>query len=485
MSDPILETLATALGPYLNAQKARQYGVGRKHDITGTPVTNQYMHGPEGMLTFPGVDPAVFQAIMGDDSIIGNLPATPSVYTNPTYWTMTGIRDITGDQKSDVCDDAPVAGLMKGCLVTSVFGRYELATPLLELNRLGQRNDRADPLDLRLIGTPIGSSGAFRGNAGTAAPADVLTNEISAKFFELDMAFHRLLVDQIWNGNPTNNAAAGGYKEMTGIALLVNTGYHDAETGIACAAMDSYVSDFGNRRVDTNGEQLVAYVTNLYRQVKERARRSGVTPVRWAFAMRPDLFYEITAIWPCSYLTYRCTAAGGSTNNAVIDAQDAVRIRDEMRAGAYLLIDGERVEVLLDDAITELDGNSSGGNFPRGCFASDIYLLPFSVAGRSTLYLEYADYQNPSLRDAIGEQILARVEGAFITWPRQTNLCLQWQSKIEPRLVLRTPWLAARLQNVVYCPIEHTREPFPNDPYFVNGGRSSRNGPSFYQLWNS
>ena len=45
------------------------------------------------------------------------------------------------------------------------------------------------------------------------------------------------------------------------------------------------------------------------------------------------------------------------------------------------------------------------------------------------------------------------------------------------------PWLAARLQNVQYCPLQHTRQPFPDDPYFVDGGRTSRPGPSFYDIW--
>ena len=64
--------------------------------------------------------------------------------------------------------------------------------------------------------------------------------------------------------------------------------------------------------------------------------------------------------------------------------------------------------------------------------------------------------------------ILGRIEGAFLSWPRQTNQCVVWQTKVEPRLVLRTPWLAARLQNVVYCPTQHVRESFPADPYHVD-----------------
>lgn len=487
----VLEQLAAALAPMLAQQKARQFGLdptmyGLKHDASGTPISVGYSHGPGGRLTFPGVDPTMFNAAMGFTSMLSMLPTTPSVYTNPTYMTITGVQDDTGSEKEDVCDDAPVAGLMKGCLVTSVFGRYERATGELELNRLGQRNDRADPLDLTLVGTPFANAGIFgSGPQDPNAPSDVLVNEVSRKFWERNVSFHRLLSRQLWQGSPANNSGGGGYKEMTGISVLVNTGYADAETNVACSAMDSYISNFNYGSISSNGSAIVASVTNMYYQVKRRAEMMGLMPVRWVFAMRSQMFYELSAVWPCAYLSYRCNPSSGATE--FIDAQDAVRFRDEMRAGRYLLIDGERVEVVLDEGISELNGNNSGGNFPAGCFSSDIYLIPMSVVGgRAVTFLEYYDYGNASLSSALaaGNGTMGRVEGAFLTWWRQTNQCVVWQSKIEPRLVMRTPWLAARLQNVVYCPIQHERDAFPDDPYFVNGGGTSRNGPSFYTpLW--
>jgi hypothetical protein len=467
------------------------YGFGEKHDITGTPAPlsgDGLSHGPGGRFTFPGVDPIMFSAMMGTSSILSQLPTMGSVYTDPTYYTLTGVTDDTGNEKEDVCDDAPVAGLMKACLTHSVFGRYERATQQLEINRLGQRIDRADPLDLRLVGTPFEQAGIFNsGPEDPSQPGDLLVNEVARKFWERNVSMYRLLSRQLWRGNPTNNSGGGGYKELTGLDLLINTGYKDIETGVACTAVDSYVVNFGHTRVDSSGSQIVAALTNMMHQLKFRAQRSGVEPVRWVIAMRHTLFYELTAIWPCSYLSYRCAVAPGmqAPMQGVIDAQDAVRFRDEMRAGQYLLIDGTRVEVVTDDGIEELNGNDSGGNFPNGCFESSIYVLPMSVAGRAVTYLEYFQYANPSIQDALGNMILGRIEGPWITWPRQTNLCVQWQSKVEPRLVLRTPWLAARLDNVVYCPIDHEQDGFPDDPYFRNGGGTGRSGPSFYELWNS
>jgi hypothetical protein len=482
----VLEELAASLAPILDKQKALQYGTGYKHDASGTPISVGYSHGPGGLLTFPGVDNSVFHTVMGNMSILGQIPATPSVDTNPTYFTVTGVQADTGNEMTDPCDNAPTAGLMKGCMLTSVFGRYERATPELEVNRIGQRNDRSDPMDLTLVGSPIAASGIF--NRGASAPGDVFTNEVSRKFWELGVSFWRLLAQQLWQGTPANNSAGGGYKELTGLSTLVNTGHVDAETGAACAALDSYVGNFNHTRIDSADSDIVAAITNMYHQVFTRAEGMGMLPVRWVLAMRPQLFYELTSIWPCSYLSYRCAVSPGmvSPMQGVIDAQDAVAMRDAMRAGKYLMVDGQRIEVVLDHGIAELDGNSSGGNFPGGCFESDIYLLPMSVVGgRSVLFMNYFDFTNPSAQSAITNMWLGRTEGPFLTWPRQTNTCIVWQSKVEPRLVLRTPWLAARLQNVVYCPITQTREPFPADPYFVDGGKTSRPGPSYYSLWQS
>lgn len=473
-----MEVLAEALAPLMAQQSARQYGVGLKHDASGNPIEVGYSHGPGGLLTFPGVDPTVFHTIMGNSSIIGQLPAVPSLYTNPTFFTITGISDDVGSEKDGVCDDAPVAGLMMGCMLTSVFGRYERATPELELNRLGQRNDRADPLDLRLVGSPIASTGIFNtGVTSAAAPGDVLTNEVERKFWERNVSLWRLMSKQIWTGTPGNNTAGGGYKEMTGFQVLVNNGHVDAETGQSCNNLDSFIMDFQGATVSFNGAEIVHQITNMYHMLYRRAELTGVLPVRWVIAMRSQLFYELSAVWPCAYLSYRCNPSNGATE--FIDSQDAIRFRDEMRAGRYLLMDGQKIEVVLDDGIPE----TGAGN---GAYKSDVYFIPMSVVGgRAVTYLEYFQYQNPSLTDALGRMVLGRIEGAFLTWPRQTNQCVTWQTKVEPRLIMRTPWLAARMQNVAYTPVTHEPTAFPDDPYYVAEGRQSRLGPSYYSSWQS
>lgn len=458
----------------LRQKEEEKYSI--KHDATGTPISVGYSHGPGGLLSFPGTDPDVFHTIMGNKSLLGQLPTKPSLYTNPTYYTITGVQDRTGSEKTDPCDNAPTAGLMKGCLLTSVFGRYENATPELELNRLGQRNDRADPMDLRMIGSPIHGTGLFTTGIGNPAePADLFINEVSRKFWELGIAFHRQIAGQLWNADPANNSAGGGYKEMTGFAQLINTGHVDIETGNACASLDSIIRNFASARLDSNCDTAVQVITDILFHLDDRANRTGLTPVRYVLAMRQQLFYELTRCWPCSYLTYRCQVTGNE--QVQVNAEAQRKMQDEMWEGRYLLVDGKKIEVVLDDGIAETEAAA-------GCFDTDIYFIPMSViGGQAVTYLEYFEYQNPSMQDALSNMILGRGEGAFFVWPRQTNQCVVWQAKIEPRLVLRTPWLAARLQNVRYCPIQHLRDTFPADSYHVDGGRTSRSGPSYYSLW--
>lgn len=479
MSDTaVLDSLLDALA---ERQAVKQKGVGYKHDAGGTPIASGYFHGPGGLLSYPGTDPEVFHTIVGNKGIIGQLPTKPSLYTDPTFTILTGVQGDTGSEKTTLCGDPPYGGLTKGCIVTAPFGRYERATRELELNRLGQRVDRSDPVDLRVVGSPINANSIFGAGPGNPAmPGDLLTNEVTKFLFERAVSFHRLLSNQMWIGSPVNNAATGAYKEFLGFQGLVNTGFVDAISGTACPSLDSDVKNFNYAQVHASGPALVDSLTSMMRYLKSLASRTGVDPVRWVFVMRESAFDQVARAWPCSYLTYRCQVT--TDQELVVNGTDQVAMRDAMIQGKYLLIDGTKFEVVIDDGIPE--NTAAHPNVGESCFSSDIYIIPMSVlGGRAVTYMEYFQYANPSIRSALGNLILGEIEGAFITWPRQTNQCVVFNAKVEPRLLLRTPWLAGRLQNVQYCPLQHERDPFPDDPYFVDGGQTGRPGPSLWGLW--
>jgi len=295
------------------------------------------------------------------------------------------------------------------------------------------------------------------------------------------------LYQQLYIGNPANNNTGGGYREFPGLDILVSTGKVDAISGTTCPSLDSDVKDFNYSLVCSGVNDIVDYMAYMFRYLRHNATRMGFDPVEWVITMRPELFYEITACWPCSYLSYRCNSNSNSDVVPQLNSSEAVKFRDEMRNGSYLMIDGMRVNVIEDDGIAE-EVNGDNVNIGPGQYASNIYFLPLSVKGGfGTLYWEYKDYSKTLIPAAADGRLSQNywTDGGRFAWTSDIkNWCAIWEALIEPRVILRTPQLAGVIQNVRYQPLQHTRQPFPTDPYFKDGGATSRPGPSLYSDWN-
>jgi hypothetical protein len=471
---------------------AQQGGGGvRRKAVSSTP-TSTYAHGQGGLFSAAGLSRPLFSAmVLPIQGLQSRLPVRYSNETNPLHGIITGVTATTGSNPTGVCDDPPTAGLMKLCTHTFVFGRYSRQSRVFDIDRVGKVTNRGEFSDFQLMGNPfsgdtnIANAPTIPGFGGGNNPA---RTEVAKALFELAVSWSRDFANQIYEGNPANNTSGGGYAEFYGLNSLINTGYRDAITGIACAAADSIISSFANQNVATAAATAVRQITYVYRNLNNLAARANLSPVRWVLAMPYALFYELTDVWPCAYLSYRCTnLATGSTN--FIDAGDQTEMRDRMRGnleertGQYLLIDGQEVPVVLDDAIDE-DGVGSG------TFVSQIYFVPMTVLGGTPVtYMEYFNYDGPN-----GPMEMAKYmapEGSYYTtdggrflWHKKppTNFCVQVAAKTEPRLILETPYLAARLTNIRYTPLLKERSPFTDSSYFVNGGRTdyAGYGPSYY-----
>jgi len=228
----------------------------------------------------------------------------------------------------------------------------------------------------------------------------------------------------------------------------------------------------------------------MMRILQGKARQQGLGPADIRLVMREPLFYAITEIWPCQYNSYRCTTNPTSVV-AGFDTLQSIAMRDAMRMGQYLLIDGRQVPVILDDCIGE-ENHADNGTIPTGGFASDIYFVPFSARGGTirTLYWEYYDYSKDVLPDisGVGGATYFWSDGGVFLWGLKPpdNWCLEVISKVEPRLILRTPQLAGRLTNVAYTPLQHVDDPLPSQDYFTNGGVvSGYPSPSPFSEWNA
>lgn len=465
----------------------------KKAQTVGAPV-GPYVHGPGGLFGVRGLEREVISTHTQITGSLGeSLPIRPSIDTNPLFPYITGFIRSDTQEKNLVCENPEEAGNFKTCIQTTVFGRKEFKTRQAEINRIGQRINRGEFFDLDIVNSPLVDqmAGLMQGFFGLRNQSAVLAGrEMVMRLVEVGVAFQRWYCPTVYTGNPANSSAGGGYKEFPGLQLLVSRTKVDALTGAACPSLYSDVKNFSYRQVSSNDDpNIVRTLTTMYRTLRRKAEQQNMAPVDLRIVMREPLFYELTRVWPCQYNTDGC--AVGQTKGQEVNMNDAVRFRDDMRNNNYLLIDGRRVQVILDDCIME-ENRADNGTIPIGGFSSDIYILPFSIRGGTfqTLFWQYYDYRNDVLPDATAARAAPTFfwsdSGTFL-WGLKApdNWCVEVISKTEPRLVLRTPQLAGRLQNVVYVPLQHTDDPLPSQDYWLNGGvATGRPFPSPFSEWN-
>lgn len=480
-----LLALANALAPYLQQ--------GAYKAATGTPV-NPYLHGPGGLFGVSGLERDVISTRIAPQGLAGRLPAYADTKMYPLFAYISGYQDTSGSNATTVCSTPKTAGAMKNCLQTAEFGRYSFQTREMEINRVGQVNDRGEFLDLQVLNDPLVDE--LGGAIWPSLPqqSQILAGrELVARMLEVGVAFQNTLVRQVYTGNPTNNSAGGGYKEFPGLDILIGTAKYDALTGTACPSLASDIKSLNSGNISTTlstTNDIVNVMTYMARYLRWNADHMNFGETKWVITMRKDLFYELTALWPCSYLTYRCQfRATDGTIHLNVDAAEQVRMRDAMRAGRYLLIDGEQYEVVLDDGIIEENRSAAPTVIPIGGYRSDIYFIPMTVRGNIPVtYWQYFDYNAgngtmSAVQDSRIQQFWS--DGGRYMWVSEfTRWCVLMTSKIEPRIILRTPQLAGRIQDVVYVPLQHMRDALPSDYYFVDGGVSTaRAAPSYYSDW--
>lgn len=472
-----------------NALLAQQGGVAQK--AAGSTPTTTWGHGPGGLFSAAGLSQQIFNAmILPHLGLQARLPLRISNEMNPLYGIMTGMTAASGENPTGECDDFPSAGLMKLCMTSVTFGRIGLDTRVFNIDRAGELTNRGEFIDLQLAGNPIQNNANVPTVPGQTA-AGALQNEAQKALFEFAASWALQYARLLYTGNPTNNTAGGGYKEYRGLELLINTGYQDAESAQACAAADSIVYSFGNNNVTSEAANIVGKVQSIFHRLRHIAGRTGLGQVRWVMSMPYGLFYRLSEVWAYYYFTQMLnglTFQSGFNMNLdgteVADIRDGFRGNLESRTGQFLLVDGQRVEVILDDSIPETEVSP-------GVFSSDIYIVPLTVLGGVPVtFMEAFNFEAPG-----GSMEMARImapgdsyytsDGGMYLWHKKppTNFCVEITALAKQRLVLRTPYIAARISNVAWAPeTQHERSPFTDSDYFVNGGRTNRNGygPSFY-----
>lgn len=442
-------------------------------------VNYTVLHGQGGLFSGQGVEQDVLTAHIRPISFAAALPRFGTVYQDPRFEMITGFTGTQGTRPTTSCAPAPY-GYMKTCELTAQFGLLRFDTKEIEMDKVGLRLNRGDHTDLRLRGQVLG--------LGDLDPAGLDQSEIVRIVTMSEMVIatvnlERQLATDFWQGVPATGA-------MPGLDSQIATGQVDARTNTACPAADSDVKDFNYNDVCGSALDIVEYLSMLAYYLQWNAERMGLAPVQWAVVMRPELWFELSSCWPCRYNTYRCTTIDTANIDAVpqIDAADMVNIRDRMREGNFIQINGKTYPVYTDTGIYEAN-STNNANLDPGQFASSIYMVPLTIqGGMPVTYLEYLDYT----KSAMDTRLLNGKESYFITnngmysWSITDyyGWCYVLHLKSEPRVVLRAPQLAGKIDSVRYSPLQHLRSPDPDSSYFFDGGVSVLGPNTRYAVWN-
>lgn len=467
MEDQFVELMERVLAEYKEEQH-------EKHTAGGA-MTAQQLHGLGGVFAQLGAEPEFLSTYVKPQSISSVLPIYPSVDEDPRYWTLTGFTAPSGTQPTNACAAAPT-GYEKGCQLTAYFGLKRFDTQEIEMDKVMLRINRGDFKDLRFVGNPITGgtnlmpSGVNRDNA-----LNVITAmEMLKTAAYMEMALH----NDIWQGT----VAAGSFP---GLAVQVATGQVDAADNTACPSLDSDIKDFAYNDVCGTTLDIVEYLSSMMYYLESLANDTGMAPVKYVLAMRPQLWFELSACWPCSYLSNRCKDDSG-TQIAVMNDSTNVDMRDRMRNSLKLPVNGIEYDVVLDTGIFE-HNNVNNGNLAAGEFASTIYAIPITINGNFPVtYREYVDYRQAAPDEALlrGRQNWFNTDAGMYSWTYlEQRWCYLLSLKTEQRVILRAPQLAGALQSVMYSPLQHLREPDFDSSYHVDGGVSYRTGSTRYAVW--
>ena len=458
--------------------KAGVLDIASKHTPASTTLGAQAYHGPDqglaagtwGIFADPHARPERFSALQRPDDFVQLLPAVRSQYTDSITEILTGQTAGGTTNADDFCGDPPVPGDLKVCQQTVAWGNYYVKTDLAAMILLGQRRSRSDvPAQILNAGpsmsNPYIPDIMFRLNDGDS--------HLRAELYKVGVDQQRQLALVSMRGQAgVDNNRTGWFSEFAGLDSKITTGITDSITGLACAVVDSVVESWntGITATDAHGRTIVEAMTDAMFAVKERAAGVGMADTNWVIVMRREAFRRMTEVWACNYSTFRCDATAAGTTTNVLDIE-INKLRLEMWNGRYLLIDGVPVPVVFSEGILH-------ESIANRRWKSDIYIVPMSWAGRPLTYMEYFPVDNAestefgNFVDADSYDVLNN--GMYLAGTEMTALCKEYHFQARMRMILETPFLAARVDDVIYTYLPQTREAIPGTSLYADGGISKR-----------
>ena len=459
--------------------KAGLLNIGQKNDpSSSTPTASGTFQGQSftntgqyGIFSNPGVRPERFSALMRPRSMASILRPQKSEYGNEIVSIMTGQTAGVANAQTDWCAPGALAGVLKACQQTYVFGNFKMATRIVPVQEVGLLRNRAD-IPGEILNRPP------RDNPFIPDRMYQLTDtrsQLQYELFTLGVQAERSFETELWRGVAgTNTSIVGWWKDMAGLDSLVKTGYVDSVTGVACPAADSIViswnADVG---ATVSGSNIVQSFADQYYAVNDTAEQVGLSGVQFAFVLRKEFFRALTEVWSCQYLTYRCQSSNAG-QPIQITGDETNRLRLEMQNGQYLLIDGVPVPVVFSDGI-QLE--QLAGGTPK-VLRADAYLLPISWNGRPLINVEYHDMGNAYARE-FASIVYPSAEfinnGMYMLGKREAGGCTELEISMKLRVFLETPFLAVRWDDISFSYGAQSRAADPGTTFlYKNGGVTYR-----------
>jgi len=456
----------------------KELAIALKNDPASTTLPGAQLHGSlqdgsgrYGPLTYPGVRPEMYSAFQRPRSFAGSLPLMPTVYEQSLLEIQTGVTEEGGTNADGYCDDPPGVGALKVCQQIYPLGEYYIKDDLNALPKVGQKRDRADVQRSILNNAP---TDVARLIPDAATQLVDTYSQLAYEMYKVGVSAERDLCNVVIQGDSTQTGANrqhGWIGEFDGLDKQIKTGYTDAQTGDACPAADSYVGSF-NAAIDgtdaTTSRNIVEFVTDMVEGIEARAADVGMGGTVFQFVMRRDLFKPLTEVWSCNYLTSRCSI----TDNAA-QRQDAALVRmmlDGMQAGQYLLINGVQYPVQFDECV---ERDTLGNQY----YKSDMYFVPMMWGGRPLTYLDYFDMNNQynlEYGNFLSKSVERMNGGLWLVGERDTGFCFEHLYALRMRLILDTPFLAGRVDDIWYNYYAPSREAIPGSSLYVDGGTTLR-----------
>lgn len=457
-------------------------GFQAKHTPASVVLGGGQLHGETqdglhaGLFTSPGVRPDMYSTLQRATSFLDVVPMVKSEYENDLIEILTGALEETGTNSATWCSDPPTINTpLKVCQHKYLFGKYYGKTQLEAIPEIGKLKDRADNPRTILNASP--AKRRFIPDIAYRLPNGDSRSQLQASMYEFGIGVQRRWAVTAITGSTAVAAGAaelGFTREFDGLEQLITTGYTDFITSNACPAADSQVMNWGGADIaaTVGGDRIFNHLTDMSFVSNDLAASVGMGGFSGVYVMRPTLFRRLTEQIACNFQTSRCNLTTHSDQRT--DTRDVTDLRYAMQQGRWLPDEnGNQVPVVFDHGIPETRPSD-------GRLQSDLFFVPLTWEANNLTELAYYPMDNQyavefatAFANAGGYDTIN--DGFWGIGSEATAFCLEWHFASQARLLLRTPFLAYRIDNIAYDAISNHRSPMPAETWqHYDGGVSKR-----------